>query len=81
MAAPAGGKPVLVACSELDGFKLRPRALEKAITPRTKRLMLNSPCSPTGAVYSRGDLLALAEVLREHAYVHVLSDDIYEKLT
>ncbi|WP_345947032.1 pyridoxal phosphate-dependent aminotransferase [Bradyrhizobium sp. 174] len=76
----AAGKPVLVACSELDGFKLRPRALEKAITPRTKWLMLNSPCNPTGAVYSRGDLLALAGVLREHAYVHVLSDDVYEKL-
>lgn len=77
----AGGKPVLVACHELDGFKLRPDALKKAITPRTKWLMLNSPCNPTGAVYSRSDLLALAAVLREHAQVHVLSDDIYEKLT
>ena len=81
MVALAGGKPVLVACDELHGFKLRSEALEKAITPRTKWLMLNSPCNPTGAVHSRSDLLALAAVLREHAQVHVLSDDIYEKLT
>ncbi|WP_213257621.1 aminotransferase class I/II-fold pyridoxal phosphate-dependent enzyme, partial [Bradyrhizobium sp. sBnM-33] len=73
--------PVLVACDEFHGFKLRPEALEAAITPRTKWLMLNSPCNPTGAVYSRGELLTLAAVLRRHAHVHVLSDDIYEKLT
>lgn len=81
MVALAGGKPVLVACSERDGFKLRPEALDQAITLRTKWLMLNSPCNPTGAVYSRSDLLALAAVLRKHGHVHVLSDDIYEKLT
>ncbi|NYG45469.1 aspartate aminotransferase [Bradyrhizobium sp. IAR9] len=81
MVALAGGKPVLVACDEFHGFKLRPEALEAAITPRTKWLMLNSPCNPTGAVYSRSELLALAAVLRRHAHVHVLSDDIYEKLT
>ncbi|MET4608780.1 aspartate aminotransferase [Bradyrhizobium sp. JR4.1] len=81
MVALAGGKPVLVACDELHGFKLRSEALKKAITPRSKWLILNSPCNPTGAVYSRSDLRALAAVLREHAHVHVLSDDIYEKLT
>lgn len=81
MVALAGGEPVLVACSELNGFKLRPQAFEKAITPRTKWLMLNSPCNPTGAVYSRSDSLALAAVLHERAHVHVLSDDIYKKLT
>ncbi|MDA9453897.1 aspartate aminotransferase [Bradyrhizobium sp. CCBAU 21359] len=81
MVALAGGKPVLVACDELDGFKLRPEALEAAITPQTKWLMLNSPCNPTGAVYSRSELLALAAVLRRHAQIYVLSDDIYEKLT
>lgn len=81
MVALARGKPVLVACSERDGFKLRPEALDQVITPRTKWLMLNSPCNPTGAVYSRNDLLALALVLRRHGHVHVLSDDIYEKLT
>ncbi|MBH5400739.1 aminotransferase class I/II-fold pyridoxal phosphate-dependent enzyme [Bradyrhizobium sp. CNPSo 4010] len=52
MIALAGGKPLLVACDELHGFKLRSEALEKAITRRTKWLMLNSPCKPTGPVYS-----------------------------
>ncbi|WFU14917.1 pyridoxal phosphate-dependent aminotransferase [Bradyrhizobium sp. CB3481] len=80
MVALAGGKAVLVACDEFHGFKLRPEALEAAITPRTKWLMLNSPSNPTGAVYSRDELLRLAVVLRHHARVHVLSDDIYEKL-
>lgn len=81
MVALAGGRPVLVACGEFHGFKLRPEALEAAITPHTKWLMLNSPCNPTGAVYSRGELLALAAILRRHPHVRVLSDDIYEKLT
>ncbi|MGC0320866.1 aspartate aminotransferase [Bradyrhizobium sp. USDA 326] len=81
MVALAGGKPVLVDCHEVDGFKLRPQALAAAITPRTKWLMLNSPCNPTGAVYSRDELLALAAVLRRNPHVHLLSDDIYEKLT
>ncbi|MBD9665467.1 pyridoxal phosphate-dependent aminotransferase [Variovorax sp. VRV01] len=76
----AGGEPVLVACEEVHGFKLQPRDLQAAITPRTKWFMLNSPNNPTGAVYSRSELGALAEVLRDHPHVHVLADDIYEKL-
>lgn len=76
----AGGEPVLVACEEVHGFKLQPQDLQAAITPRTKWLMLNSPNNPTGAVYSRSELGALAEVLRMHPHVHVLADDIYEKL-
>lgn len=76
----AGGKPVIVDCAEADGFKMKPEALEKAITPHTKWLMLNSPCNPTGAVYSEADLIGLAEVLRRHPHVWVLADDIYEKL-
>ncbi|RJT26323.1 pyridoxal phosphate-dependent aminotransferase [Mesorhizobium waimense] len=76
----AGGEPVLVECHEHFGFKLKPQDLEAAITPRTKWLMLNSPNNPTGAVYSISDLAALAKVLREHKQVHVLADDIYEKL-
>ncbi|WP_426420534.1 pyridoxal phosphate-dependent aminotransferase [Bradyrhizobium genosp. A] len=80
MVALAGGRPVLVPCDEFHGFKLRPKALDAAITPRTKWLILNSPCNPTGAVYGRSELLALAGILRRHAHVHVLSDDIYEKL-
>lgn len=76
----AGGVPVIVDCGEADGFKLKPEALEKAITPKTKWLMLNSPCNPTGAVYSESELIGLAEVLRRRPQVWVLADDIYEKL-
>jgi aspartate aminotransferase len=76
----AGGNPVLVACHEMFGFKLKPADLEAAIKPRTKWLMLNSPNNPTGAVYSKAELAALGEVLRRHSHVHVLCDDIYEKL-
>ncbi|PRD43679.1 aspartate aminotransferase [Phyllobacterium phragmitis] len=76
----AGGEPVLLETAERHGFKLRPAELEAAITRRTKWLMLNSPNNPTGAVYSKAELAALADVLRRHPHVHVLSDDIYEKL-
>ncbi|UVK48272.1 pyridoxal phosphate-dependent aminotransferase (plasmid) [Mesorhizobium sp. AR07] len=76
----AGGQPVIVDCLEADGFKLTPEKLESAITPRTKWLMLNSPSNPTGAVYSEAELVALADVLRRHPHVYILSDDIYEKL-
>ena len=80
MVSLAGGKPVVIPCSENEGFKLQPEALEAAITPRTKWLMLNSPCNPTGAVYGAAELRGLAEVLRRHPRVWVLADDIYEKL-
>lgn len=76
----AGGEAVLVACHEQADFKVQPADLEAAITPHSKWLMLNSPNNPTGAVYSRADLERLAEVLRRHPHVYVLSDDIYEKL-
>jgi len=77
----ADGTPVVVSCRPEDGFKLTPGALEAAITPRTKWLIINSPCNPTGAVYSRAELKALSEVLLRHPQVWVLSDDIYEHLT
>ncbi len=80
MALVADGVPVAVACSADDGFKLQPAALEAAITARTRWLVLNSPCNPTGAVYTRAELKALAEVLLRHPHVWVLSDDIYEHL-
>jgi aspartate aminotransferase len=76
----AGGVPVVVNCPESDGFKLKAAALDAAITSRTKWLMLNSPSNPTGAVYREPGLLELAEVLRRHPHVWVLTDDIYEKL-
>lgn len=76
----AGATSVIVPCGEASGFKLTPQALADAITPRTRWLILNSPSNPTGAVYSRDELRALAEVLLAHPQVLVLSDDIYEHL-
>ncbi|MCA8272646.1 pyridoxal phosphate-dependent aminotransferase [Burkholderia sp. AU30280] len=75
-----GGRSVAVACGAESGFKLTPDALQAAITPRTRWLILNSPSNPTGAVYSRAELQALAGVLLAHPHVLVLSDDIYEHL-
>ncbi|WP_439687088.1 Aminotransferase [Cupriavidus oxalaticus] len=76
-----GATPVVVPCGADVGFKLTPAALSDAITSRTRWLILNSPSNPTGAVYSRAELAALAEVLLAHPHVLVLSDDIYEHLT
>lgn len=76
-----GAKPVVVRCAGGEnGFKLTPRALADAIGPRTRWLILNSPSNPTGAVYTRDELAALADVLLAHPHVLVLSDDIYEHL-
>ncbi|WP_041651215.1 pyridoxal phosphate-dependent aminotransferase [Anaplasma centrale] len=74
----SGGKPVVVDCGE--EFKLTADLLERAITPRTKWLIINSPSNPTGIVYSRDDLRAIADVLLKHPTVHVMTDDIYAKL-
>ena len=74
------GTPVIVECGQHQSFKMTPEQLEQAITPNTKWLMLNSPSNPTGAVYSADELQALAEVLRRHTHVYVMSDDIYEHL-
>ncbi len=74
------GTPVIIPCSEKENFKLSPAALAAAITPRTKWLVLNSPNNPTGMVYTRPELEALASVLRQHPSVYILSDDIYEHL-
>ena len=76
----AEGTPVEVQAPQNNGFKLRPEDLEAAITPRTKWLVLNTPCNPTGATYTKAELAALAEVLVRHAQVHVMTDDIYEHI-
>ncbi|HEV7228980.1 pyridoxal phosphate-dependent aminotransferase [Brevundimonas sp.] len=76
----AGGEPVTVVGHEADGFKLRPEALEAAITPRTKWLILNSPSNPTGAAFTGAELEALADVVRRHPHVWVMTDDMYEHL-
>ena len=75
-----GGKPVFVACPEDKGFKLQAADLEKAITPNTKWLVLNSPSNPTGAAYSRDEMKALTDVLLRHPQVWIMSDDMYEHL-
>ena len=76
----AGGTPVPVVGTPEDGFKIRPVALEKAITPKTKWLIFNSPSNPTGAAYTRAELKALTDVLVKHPHVWVLTDDMYEHL-
>jgi aspartate aminotransferase len=76
----AGGTPVVVNCTEENGFILAPEDLEKAITPKTKWLILNSPSNPTGAAYSSGQLKALGNVLEKHPHIYIMTDDIYEHL-
>jgi aspartate aminotransferase len=75
----AGADPVIVETREADGFKLLPESLESAITPRTRLLILNSPSNPTGSVYTKSELEALAEVILKNN-IEVVSDEIYEKL-
>ena len=74
----AGGKPKIVKCDEKDGFKITPENLRKAITKKTKWLILNSPSNPTGAGYTKNEIKKLSKVLIKHKKVHILSDDIYE---
>ncbi len=81
MVAIAGGIPVCVTTRMEHGFKLQAEDLERAITPRTKWLLLNSPSNPSGAAYTRDQLKALTDVLLRHPQVWVLTDDIYEHLT
>jgi len=76
----AGGEPVEVPTTMDSGFKMKPEALERAITPRTKWIIFNSPSNPTGAAYARAELKAVTDVLLRHPHVHVMSDDMYEHL-
>ena len=76
----AGGTPVVVAADAADRFRLTPQRLEEAITAKTKWLILNNPGNPSGAFYSAKDIEGLAEVLRRHSRVWVLTDDIYEHI-
>ena len=76
----SGGTPVQITTAEADGFRLTPDALQDAITPKTKWLILNSPSNPTGTAYGREELVALTEVLVRNPHVWLLSDDIYEKI-
>ncbi|MEQ8702078.1 MAG: aminotransferase class I/II-fold pyridoxal phosphate-dependent enzyme, partial [Bauldia litoralis] len=76
----AGATPVILPTTVEAKFKLTPDALEAAITPQTKWLILNSPSNPSGAAYSRAELKALTDVLMKHEHVWVLTDDMYEHL-
>jgi len=74
------GKPVIVKAPASKGFRLQPEDLEKAITPKTKWFIINSPSNPSGAAYTTDELKALGAVLERHPHVWILSDDIYEHL-
>ncbi len=74
----AGGKVVSVRTSVENGFKITAAELEAAITPKTKMFLFSSPCNPSGAVYSKEELTALAEVFKQHPEIYIISDEIYE---
>ena len=77
----AGGKPKIVKCDERDHFKLTPGKLKKAISKKTKWIILNSPSNPTGTAYTKAEIVALAKILSKHKKIYILSDDIYEHIT
>ena len=76
----AGGEPVAVETTMDTGYKMKPEALERAITPKTKWIIFNSPSNPTGAAYTRSELKAITDVLVRHPHVWVMADDMYEHL-
>ncbi|HYB63752.1 MAG TPA: pyridoxal phosphate-dependent aminotransferase [Steroidobacteraceae bacterium] len=76
----ADGLPVMPLAGFAQGYKITPRQLETAITPKTRLVILNSPCNPTGAAYTRAELKALGEVLIEHPRIVIATDDMYEKI-
>ena len=76
-----GGTPVFIETQMAHGFKLQAEALERAITPKTKWIILNSPSNPSGAAYTRDELKTITDVLMRHEQVYVLTDDMYEHLT
>jgi aspartate aminotransferase len=76
----ADGLPVMPLAGMAQGYKITPRQLAAAITPKTRLFLLNSPCNPTGAAYTRAELKALGEVLLEHPRIVIGTDDMYEKI-
>jgi aspartate aminotransferase len=76
----ADALPVMPFAGPAQGYKISPRQLAAAITPQTRLMLLNSPCNPTGAAYTRAELRALGEVLLEHPRVIIGTDDMYEKI-
>jgi aspartate aminotransferase len=80
LVAMAGGKPVIVQTHQDDGYALHEHALARAVTPKTRAIILNSPSNPTGAVYGRATLEGVARVMREHKDLYAITDDIYRRL-
>ncbi len=76
----AGGVPKFLECPAEDSYKLKPEALEKAITPETKAIIINSPSNPTGVHYKRDELKEIAEVLKKNSHLFIISDDIYSSI-
>ena len=77
----AGGKPKIVKCDEKNNFKLTPEKLTKAISKKTKWIIINSPSNPTGSGYTKDEIVALSKILIKHKNLYILSDDIYEHIT
>ena len=77
----AGGKPKIVKCDEKNNFKLTPEKLQKAISKKTKWIIVNSPSNPTGSGYTKEELIALSKILIKYKNLYILSDDIYEHIT
>ena len=77
----AGGNPKIVKCDEKDNFKLTPKKPKKAISKKTKWIILNSPSNPTGSSYSKAEIEKLSDILKKYKNIYILSDDIYEHIT
>ena len=77
----AGGKPKVVKCNEKNEFKLTPKQLKKAISKKTKWIIINSPSNPTGACYTKDEIENLSKILIKNKKIYILSDDIYEHIT
>ncbi len=77
----AGGKPKIIKCDEKDNFKLTPEKLSKAVSKKTKWIIINSPSNPTGSGYTKDEIIALSKILIKYKNLYILSDDIYEHIT
>ena len=77
----AGGKPKIIKCDEKNNFKLTPEKLKKAVSKKTKWIIINSPSNPTGSGYTKDEIIALSKILIKYKNLFILSDDIYEHIT
>ena len=77
----AGGKPKIIKCDEKNNFKLTPEKLKKAVSKKTKWIIINSPSNPTGSGYTKDEIIALSKILMKYKNLYILSDDIYEHIT